>query len=256
MEITVIGSSPSWQDADGACSGYLIEEHDTAVLLDCGNGVFGKLRGRFDHHQIDAVVISHMHADHILDLVPFAYALTYGPNRDSKPPLLALPPGGLAALRSLCGVWGPEGLVEEAFRASEYDPEKPLEFGSMTITFGEVPHFVPAHAMSIVGQSGARFVYGADCGPSASLVRFAENSDLLMLEATFAEGDPSAGAESDSPGHLTGKQAGELAAAAGAKRLLLTHISDERDVEQTRNIAEQAFGGPVEVAGQGSSWKL
>src|ERR687894_167319 len=76
MRLTVLGKSPSWQDAGGACSGYLIEEGDTAVLVDCGNGVFAKLRERIDYVDVDAVVLSHLHADHFLDLVPYAYALT------------------------------------------------------------------------------------------------------------------------------------------------------------------------------------
>ena len=74
MRITVLGKSPSWQDAGGACSGYLIETDETKVLLDCGNGVFGKLRERIDYTDLDGVIISHLHADHFLDLVPYSYA--------------------------------------------------------------------------------------------------------------------------------------------------------------------------------------
>ena len=79
MRLTVLGKSPAWQDAGGACSGYLVEDAGTALVLDCGNGVFAKLRAARDYTEIDAVLISHLHADHILDLVPFAYALSYRP---------------------------------------------------------------------------------------------------------------------------------------------------------------------------------
>ena len=75
MRITVLGKSPSWQDAGGACSGYLVEDGGTRLLLDCGNGVFAKLRERVDYTELDAVLISHLHADHFLDLVPYSYAL-------------------------------------------------------------------------------------------------------------------------------------------------------------------------------------
>ena len=85
MRITVLGKSPSWQDADGACSGYLIEEDGFHLLLDCGNGVFSKLRRFVDYVDVDAVVISHLHADHFLDLVPFSYALTYAPRQQPVP---------------------------------------------------------------------------------------------------------------------------------------------------------------------------
>ena len=81
MEITVLGKSPSWQDAGGACSGYLIENNGFVLLLDCGNGVFSKLRRFADYVEVDAVLISHLHADHFLDLIPFAYALTYAPRQ-------------------------------------------------------------------------------------------------------------------------------------------------------------------------------
>src|SRR2546423_6975199 len=79
MRLTILGKSPSWQDAGGACSGYLIEEDGACVVVDCGNGVFSQLRRFRDFQRVDAVVISHLHADHFLDLVPFSYALTHEP---------------------------------------------------------------------------------------------------------------------------------------------------------------------------------
>src|SRR3954447_21431900 len=85
MRMTVLGKSPAWADADGACSGYLVEDGDTRVLLDCGNGVFGKLRKFIDYCAVDAVVLSHLHADHFLDIVPFAYALLYAPRQHPVP---------------------------------------------------------------------------------------------------------------------------------------------------------------------------
>src|SRR5438045_3116411 len=85
MRLTVLGKSPSWQDADGACSGYLVEDGDSCALVDCGNGVFSKLRRFRDYATVDAVVVSHLHADHFLDLVPYSYALTYAPRRPPVP---------------------------------------------------------------------------------------------------------------------------------------------------------------------------
>ena len=85
MRLTVLGKSPAWQDAGGACSGYLVEDGDTTLLLDCGNGVFGKLRERVDYVDVDGVVLSHLHADHFLDLVPYSYALAYAPRQQPVP---------------------------------------------------------------------------------------------------------------------------------------------------------------------------
>jgi Metal-dependent hydrolases of the beta-lactamase superfamily III len=85
MRLTVLGKSPSWEDADGACSGYLLEQDGWAVVLDCGNGVFSKLRRFRDYTRVDAVLVSHLHADHFLDLIPWAYALTYAPRQQPVP---------------------------------------------------------------------------------------------------------------------------------------------------------------------------
>src|SRR3954449_12790557 len=101
MRITVLGKSPAWQDVGGACSGYLIEGGGVRVLLDCGPGVFAKLRSRVDYVDVDAVVISHLHADHVTDLVTFASALRYG-TRPAVAPRLIAPPGAHAVLERLC----------------------------------------------------------------------------------------------------------------------------------------------------------
>lgn len=257
MKITVIGKSPSWQDAGGACSGYLVEKGDVSILVDCGSGVFGKLRERINYRSLSAIVISHIHADHILDLVPFAYGLKFGPGAPNEGPDLFLPPGGLTALRTICGAWGSESLVEDAFNpAVEYDPASGFAVGAVEISFSPVPHFIDAWAVSLKAAGGGRFVFGSDCGPSASLSQFATGADLLMLEATFPEGDPSVAPEDDHPGHLSGRQAGELANGAAAKRLVLTHASADNDLEGSRLAAEQAFGGPVDVASEGASWEI
>ena len=90
MRLTVLGKSPAWQDAGGACSGYLIEEGDTALVVDCGNGVFAKLRERIDYTDVDAVAVTHMHADHFFDLFPSRYGAP------PHPAPAARPGGGLA----------------------------------------------------------------------------------------------------------------------------------------------------------------
>src|SRR5919205_796939 len=129
MRLTVLGKSPSWQDADGACSGYLIEEGETSVVLDCGNGVFSKLRRYRDYTRVDAVVISHLHADHILDLVPFASALIYAPRQQPEP-------------------------VESGFELREYAPADELAVGGLRVRFHEVPHFLTTFAVGISSANG------------------------------------------------------------------------------------------------------
>ncbi|MCW3001546.1 MAG: hypothetical protein JWQ20_844 [Conexibacter sp.] len=265
MRITVLGKSPSWQDAGGACSGYLVEEDGTFLLVDCGNGVFGKLRQHRDYVAVDAIVISHLHADHFLDLVPYAYALTYAPRQQPVPvdrwpgtdhparPRLFAPHGAAQTFRRIAGSWGSEDLVENAFDIHEYAPAQELEVGALRVRFHEVPHFLPTCAIEVrsAADDAKRFTYGADCAPNDELVRFAQDTDLLMIEATLPR--PERGGVR---GHLTPAEAGEHGRRAGAKRLVITHISDELDEQWAREEAERTFGGPVSVAREGAVYEL
>ncbi|MEA2331417.1 MAG: hypothetical protein QOH58_1555 [Thermoleophilaceae bacterium] len=264
MRLTVLGKSPSWQDAGGACSGYLLEDDGTAVLLDCGNGVFGKLRQQIDYVDVDAVVISHLHADHFLDLVPYSYALTYAPRQQPVPvdrwpgtdnparPTLHGPPGARETFRRVVGSWGNDDLIENAFDLIEYDATSELTIGPVGIAFQPVPHFTETFAMRISSQNGSgRLVYGADCRPTEALSEFAEGADLILVEATLPRPE-----RTGTRGHLTPGEAGEQARAAGAKQLLLVHISDELDADWARREAEESFGGPVEVAREGATYEV
>jgi ribonuclease BN (tRNA processing enzyme) len=264
MRLTVLGKSPSWQDAGGACSGYLVEEDGTAVLVDCGNGVFAKLRERIDYVDVDAVVISHLHADHFLDLVPYSYALTYAPRQQPVPvdrwpgtdcpacPALHVPPGAQQLFRRVVGAWGNEDLIENAFELREYDPASEIEVGPIRITFQPVPHFTETFAMSISSTNGSgRIVYGADSSPTEALTEFAREADLMLVEATLPRPE-----RTGMRGHLTPEEAGGHARGAAAKRLVLVHISDELDANWARDEAAQAFGGPVEVASEGAVFEV
>ncbi len=261
MRITVLGKSPSWQDANGACSGYLIEEEGVAVLLDCGNGVFSKLRRFRDYVDVDAVVISHLHADHFLDLVPFSYALTYAPRQQPVPvdrwpgtdtpakPKLWAPQNARDTFRRVVGAWGNDDLIENAFDLCEYDTGDLLEIGSLRVRFHEVPHFAPhTCAVDIASTNGGgRFTYGADSAPTDEIVAFANGTDLLLIEATLPRPE-----RTGVRGHLTPAEAGDHGCRAKVGRLVLTHISDEMDELWARREAEKAFGGPVSVAHEGA----
>ena len=264
MRLTVLGKSPSWQDADGACSGYLLEEGDTAVLLDCGNGVFSKLRKFRDYTAVQAVVLSHLHADHFLDLVPYAYALTYAPRQQPVPvdrwpgtdnpsrPKLYAPKGAAETFRRVVGAWGNEDLIENAFEIEEYHENSALEIGAVKLHFHAVPHFIETFAICAESTNGGgKLTYGADCRPTDTLVRFAHDTELLLIEATLPRPE-----RTGQRGHLTPREAGEHGKAAGARRLVLTHISDELDWLWAVEEASDAFGGKVEVAAEGAVYEV
>jgi ribonuclease BN (tRNA processing enzyme) len=264
MRITVLGKSPSWQDAGGACSGYLIVDGDTSLLLDCGNGVFAKLRQRLEYTELDAILISHLHADHFLDVVPYAYALTYAPRQQPVPvgdypgtatparPRLIAPAGARRCFRQVVGAWGNENLIENAFAIEEYDAGSTVEVGTLRASFAEVPHFTTTYAIDFTSRNGGgRFTYGADCRPGAELVEAARDTDLLLVEATLPRPE-----RSGKRGHMTPAEAGEHARRAGARRVVLTHISDELDPDWAREQGSQAFGRAVEVASEGAVYEV
>jgi ribonuclease BN (tRNA processing enzyme) len=251
MDLRVLGKSPAWADAGGACSGYLVDADRTCLLLDCGSGVFGKLRAVRDYLTVDAVVISHLHADHILDLVPFASGLRYGPRRDVPRPRLLAPPGARDAFQRLCAAGGMDPAhIELAFALEEYDPGAVVAIGGLRVRFQPVPHFLSSNAVEIAGD-GQRLTYSGDSAPSEDLCAFATGTDLLLIESTIPE------PEREGPrGHMTPEEAGDHGRRAGARRLVITHLTDELDAEWARDAAEKAFGGPVEVAREGAVYRL
>ncbi len=263
MEITVLGKSPSWQDVDGACSGYLIEDDGFVLLLDCGNGVFSKLRATRDYVEVDAVLISHLHADHFLDLIPFAYALTYAPRQQpvavagwpgtEKParPRLYAPVGSGETFRQIAGCWGNDDLIDRAFTLREYNVLDELEVGPFMIRFCEVPHYTLTHAIEFVTGASRRLTYSADCAPNDDLVQFARDTDMLLIEATLPRPE-----RTGIRGHLTAHEAGDHGRRAGAQRLVITHFSDELDTETARSEASRGFGAPVELAVEGAVYTI
>ena len=259
----MLGKSPAWQDAGGACSGYLIQEADHALLLDCGSGVFSKLRQHCDYVDVDSVLLTHLHADHFLDLVPFSYALAYAPRQQPVPvagfpgtseparPRLCAPMGAGETFRRIVGAWGQDDLIDRAFDLHEYQPWDELEIGPLRVRFCEVPHYTRTFAAEIMNPAGRRFTFSADCCPNDQLVQFALHADLLLIEGTLPRPE-----RTGERGHLTPFEAGEHGRRAGARRLVLTHFSDELDPDWVQAEATEAFGGPVELAQEGAVYEL
>ena len=255
MRLTVLGKSPSWPDAGGACSGYLLENDGRAALIDCGNGAFGKLRLHRDYREIETVAISHLHGDHVLDLVPFSYALTLGPGsgeREAKPRLLA-PAAAPDFFRRVVGAWGSETLIESAFEIGEYDPGDVLDLAGVPAMAHRVHHIGPTHAFELSGAGGGRIVFGADGRYSDELIAAARGAAVLIAEATLPEPEDKPLGERV---HMSAAEAGALAQEAGAGRLVLTHISDELDGGRSLAAAREAFGGPVEIAREGAAYEV
>ncbi|MBA2448325.1 MAG: MBL fold metallo-hydrolase [Chloroflexi bacterium] len=253
FHLTVLGSGPSWPNPGGACSGYLASANGTRILLDCGPGVAGRLLANVSLRDLSAIVISHMHPDHFLDLVAVRNAVTYGGQSD-RPPRLLLPPGGADVLAALGRVLdGDEHAFARAFDVGEYDPSATVEIGPCSLSFRRMRHPVPAFATRV--EAGRALVFSGDTGPCEALVALARGADMLLCESTLvsAEGESAKGERM----HLSGAEAGQIAREAGVSRLLLTHMPiDPDDPERQLRDARAVFSGAVEHAAEGRRYAI
>ncbi|HEY2173590.1 MAG TPA: MBL fold metallo-hydrolase [Mycobacteriales bacterium] len=239
MRLTVVGCSGSMPGPAGPASSYLVEHDGVHLLLDLGNGALGALQRHLDPSLVDAVLLSHLHADHCLDMCAYVVHRRYAPG-GPRPPVPVHGPGDTA--RRLTTAYGPpDGGLDDVFAFSALADGR-REIGPFTLTTARVNHPVETYATR-VEAAGRSLTYSADTGVSDALVELARGTDLLLCEATFA-------AEDDAPPdlHLTGREAGEHAARAGVDRLVLTHIPPWNDPIRTLDDASAVFDGAVEVA--------
>jgi ribonuclease BN (tRNA processing enzyme) len=253
VRLTVVGCSGSFPGPTAAASCYLVEvPHEGGtfrVVLDLGNGALGALQRFTDVYAVDAVLLSHLHADHCLDLTSYYVARSYRPG--GPPPRLP--------------VYGPDGTAERLARAYDLPPEPgmtgafefrgypdaerggELEVGPVRVTAVRVAHPVPCFALRLE-HGGRVLAYTGDTGPTPVLVPFARGADLLLAEASFVAGE-------DNPPdlHLTGTQAGELARDAGVDRLVVTHVPPWHAPARAVAEASAVFAGPVLAAEPGQT---
>ena len=233
MRLDVIGSSPAWPNAGGACSGYLV---DGRLLLDCGPGVLAKLREREPWPSVQGIAITHLHLDHWGDLVPWVWGSLFGPGASIARPALMLPPGARRSLRPVLALLGTEDMLERAFDVEEYAPGEPFELAGLRVTALPVPHYdMPAFGFRV--ESERTLAYSGHSGPSDALIELARDADLFVCESTIDDGAP------DGPprGHLSVTEARAAFHASGASRLLLTHRPQERPVPDGLELAEDGL---------------
>ena len=254
LRLKVLGAGPALATPGGACSGYLVSSGDDHVLVECGFGILSRLRQALPLDQLRAVVISHLHADHFMDLVPLRYGLKYGHLRsDPRLPLYA-PPGATEFFARLGKALDGDGrFFDGIYRLQEYSPREPIRIGALTFDFHRVKHYIPSYGMAI--RSGRLLAYSADTAPSPSVAELARGADLFLCEAAINgpdEDDPNL----ENRGHMTALEAAELARQAGASRLLLTHYRWDSNRDEVLQPARAAFGGPTEFAVEGQSYTV
>ncbi|MBV8147612.1 MAG: MBL fold metallo-hydrolase [Candidatus Eremiobacteraeota bacterium] len=249
LRLRVVGSSPAMPRPGGANSCYLVRSPATTVLLDVGSGAAGKLQLATDYRELDAIVISHMHPDHFFDLVALRHGLKYGEGSSKERMPLWLPPGGaeiLSTLSALISEGGRRGFFDDIYLVHEYEPVVPLHVGDLRVRFARTQHYIAAYAMRIE-CGGKTLTYSADTAPCDAVVELARGADLFLCEAAL-------GLESEhgERGHSSAYEASEMAARAGAARLVLTHYPARCSAEELIDAARTRFNGPIEVADDGT----
>lgn len=227
LRLTVLGCSTAAPHPASPTAGYLLEWDTTALLLDVGQGVIRNLQRVLDPHDLDAIIIGHMHADHYLDVVGLRYLYPWGEPAEI-PLAVHLPPGGRGRLDALATAISERvGFFDDAFDAVEYDPDAVLRVGALTVRFVRGRHYVPAWGVVVEAPDGTRLGYTGDTGPSDRVAEAMRDVDLLLVEAALR--DP----RHDDPerGHLTAEEALDLARAANASAAMLVHYMPARRAE-------------------------
>ncbi|MBQ3574206.1 MAG: MBL fold metallo-hydrolase [Clostridia bacterium] len=222
MKLYILGNNGPFPAANGVCSSYLLssDSGNTHIIIDCGTGALKAIPGAVGFDKIDAVILSHLHFDHMSDMLPMQYALQF----NQRSPLPVYAPATPEKVRAL--------LDAPCF---ELHPMENIQIGEMQISFLPVRHPVETYALK-VECDGKTFVYTGDTNEIDTLDSFAEGADMLLADAGLSEADW----KEVSP-HLSAGGCGRLAARCGAKELLLTHLNPKYAAEDHVREAKAAF---------------
>ena len=234
MKLTVLGCSGSYPGPDCACSGYLVQGGGVNVLLDLGPGCLANLQRHLALTDIDAIVLSHAHPDHWVDLAGLETAWTHIFRRQGL--RVFGTPGTRERATGLIGDLAP------TIEWTDLADGDHARVGELQLDFSATDHYVETLAVR-VSEGGSSMAYSADTGPSWSFAALGDQLDLALCEATnLADG------EGDGVLHLSARQAGAMARAAGVERLVLTHLLPGVDPAAAQAEGTEAFGRAVDVA--------
>lgn len=244
MDVTVLGSSGMFATRDRACAGYLLDLGNAKVLLDCGAGTWRNLLAHSNDGLVDAIVLSHRHPDHVSDLFMLQHSRLYG----QAEPLPAIPLW--APSETLERLTALETELDKAFRLSSISPGDQIEIANASFSFFSMAH--PPETVGVrVEKEGAVFAYSSDTGPAGDLHALASRANVFLCEATLQDCDDTW------EGHMRASQAGEVAAAAGVDKVVLTHLPPGRDAGLSLSEAHKTSGGAeVQLAADGLKLEL
>ena len=223
MKLTVLGNNGPYPAPGGACSGYLLSGNDdcTHILIDCGAGVLSRLPAFCPPERLSAVILSHLHFDHMSDMLPMQYALQFKPRREPLP------------------VYAPSApkAVYDLLKCPQFEllPADDFMIGGIHIRFCPGRHPVPSNAVAAECEN-TRFVYTGDSNEDARVAAFCQGADLLLADSGLSREDHSAQAP-----HYSAELCGQLARDAGARALLLTHFNPRYDTQALLREARTRF---------------
>lgn len=222
MELTVLGRYGPYPRKNGACSGYLIRESGTTLLIDCGAGALSRLLTECELADIDAILLSHLHYDHCSDVAVLRYALEQlGARGDAVTPLPLYAPDTPEDAHRL--------FAYPVFDVRSVTDGLSARIGAFTVAFHAMAHPVPTFGMDVVSESGRRLFYTGDTAWFAGLSALCEGADAILADTCFVDRDD----HGQALVHMTARQAGRLAKEAGAGRLFCTHLWGGADTEET-----------------------
>jgi ribonuclease BN (tRNA processing enzyme) len=243
FKVIVAGSSGGYAGPGKACSGYLLEHENHTLALDLGSGALGNLLKYTGADTLDGLVISHLHYDHYMDIYGLLTARRFG--EEQLPPLPLLAPPGAAKHIGIVIHSDSRELFMECLDVTETVTGEEMKFCGFSINAKPAKHIKNSFIFRI--SAGSRTLcYSGDTDRCDALVEQAGGADLFICEATFTSEVPL-----KLPGHLSAKEAGEIASQAGVGRLLLTHLWPTLSGEQAIEDAQAAYCGPVDLAVEG-----
>ncbi|NGY66088.1 MBL fold metallo-hydrolase [Lentzea sp. NEAU-D13] len=246
LSLTVLGCATPYPSTDNPCSGYLVSHNDTRVWMDAGTGTLGPLQRHTRLEDLDAIWISHLHADHSADLLTAYYALLYADIERDPVPLYG-PPGIADRLAGFLTNGPQRSPVESAFAITELHDGHEAEVGSLRLTTRAVEHGIPAFAVRV--DAGTSLTYSGDTTPCRSLTELASGTDVLLCEAESAVKTPDMA-------HHTPEDAGDTATSAGAGRLIITHVGRFLTPQEAVTRASARYGGEVDYATPGTTFTV
>ena len=251
MRLTIVGCSGSVPGPDSPASCYLVEADGFSLVLDLGSGAFGPLQRYVELGTLGAMLLSHLHADHCMDLSALPVASKYGPyGRLDALPLLG-PAGLVDRIVSLANITDEDDLRElEEMYDFGIVADSTFQLGPFEITARRVEHPVEAYAYRIE-HGGRALVFSGDCAPCPGLDEVAQGAHLGLIEAAYRDGG-----RHQAGVHHTGREAGELAARCKVGRLVVTHVPPWGDPDRQAADARSACSCPVDVARSGDTYEI